>query len=404
MKTILTFIFIFSMLNAAVFSQPYPVGHRTVTYTDASRSNRSIPCDLYYPGTSAGNNVEAASGTFPLIVFGHGFIMADPDLYSYILQGFAAEGYICVFPTTESSSIFPPPDHLEFGKDLSFLCSFVLSENTNSSSFLFNHVSDKVAVMGHSMGGKAAFIAAGLNAGITTIITMGAAIANPPIGGSSLDVLGQYAVNVNIPCLVLAGEKDCVAPPAQNQSLLYDTVASQCKYYIQIKGGGHCYFASQAGSIIGCESGELTCSMDISRAVQNQIVLNFLRPWLGKYLLDNPAALTTFNDSVVTSPRITYRKACDIYLGIRSGNLNDIIANMANPFSNDLSIAFNPAFNKSCIVSIQDMTGKNVFRTERNPGTDKLVIPASSVKNGIYLISFTGNDFKFVRKIVKSAD
>ena len=55
--------------------QPYPIGHSTVTLTDPSRSNRSIPTEVYYPGTVAGDNVPFANGKFQTIAFGHGFVM-----------------------------------------------------------------------------------------------------------------------------------------------------------------------------------------------------------------------------------------------------------------------------------------------------------------------------------------
>jgi len=50
--------------------------HTTVTFVDSSRSNRQINTEIYYPAKSAGNNTPIATGVFPLITFGHGFVMA----------------------------------------------------------------------------------------------------------------------------------------------------------------------------------------------------------------------------------------------------------------------------------------------------------------------------------------
>jgi len=403
MKRVYVLFFLLIMTCVQVSAQPYPVGHRQMTYTDASRSNRSVDSHVYYPGLTAGDDVGAASGSFPLIVFGHGFIMGDPDLYSYILQGLAAEGYICLFPTTENGSVFPPPDHLEFGKDLAFLNTYVRSENTNSASFLYNKIAPKSAIMGHSMGGKATFLAAGLSNDITTIVTMGAAISNPPIGGSTLDVLGDYATNVTIPCFVISAELDCVAPPAANQLLLYDTVSSDCKYFAQITGGGHCYFASQAGGIIGCESGELTCSsFSIDRSQQNQTVLDLIMPWFGYILRDNNAARIAFDDTITSSSRITYRKNCNLHTGIDDfgGNLATI---SGNPFSDELKIHFSMHGNQSYRIVLQDITGRVVFHQNTPVTSEEFIIFTSSLSEGTYIISIEGAHTKSVKKILKIA-
>ena len=56
-------------------AQGFLVGYRQITFTDPSRSNRSIPTDVYYPATSSGTNAPIASGAFPVLVLGHGFVM-----------------------------------------------------------------------------------------------------------------------------------------------------------------------------------------------------------------------------------------------------------------------------------------------------------------------------------------
>jgi predicted dienelactone hydrolase len=53
-------------------AQGFLVGYRQITFTDPSRSNRSIPTDVYYPATSSGTNAPIASGSFPVLVLGMG--------------------------------------------------------------------------------------------------------------------------------------------------------------------------------------------------------------------------------------------------------------------------------------------------------------------------------------------
>ena len=102
---------------SSVFSQ-HQVGHFNTTYQDPSRGNRNIETEVYYPATSAGDNTPKASGQFPVIVFGHGFVMVW-SAYQNLWEEFVPNGYIMVFPRTEGSLI--STDHQEFGWDLQFL-------------------------------------------------------------------------------------------------------------------------------------------------------------------------------------------------------------------------------------------------------------------------------------------
>lgn len=312
-KRLILLILVLSISNI-INAQTYPLGHREITYTDASRSNRDVPCHLYYPGVSAGDNVAVAIGTFPVIVFGHGFIMGEPDLYKYLWDSIATRGYICVFPTTESGSILPAPDHTQFALDLAFLNSKLKQENTNPSSIFSGKVAAKSAIMGHSMGGRASYIACKNNSEVTTLITFGAAIADPPLG-TSIDILNDYARFITIPTLVISAEFDCVAPPADNQKPLYDISPAACKFYVSLKGGGHCYFGSQESSalLIKCETGE-SCSGDftISRAEQNARLLNVLIPYLDFILKDICPSWISFNNRIEQTTKYVYEKSCNI--------------------------------------------------------------------------------------------
>ena len=95
----------------------FPVGHRTITFVDPARNNRQVPAEIYYPAVAAGNNTTLASGAFPVIVFGHGFLMPYSS-YAYFRNAMVPDGYFVVFPTTEGTLV---PNHLNFGLDLAFL-------------------------------------------------------------------------------------------------------------------------------------------------------------------------------------------------------------------------------------------------------------------------------------------
>ena len=154
---------------------PLAVGHRTITYVDPSRGNRPIQTELYYPADAAGDNVPVAAGAFPVITFGHGFVMVW-SAYQYLWTAFVPRGYILALPRTESG-IFP--SHEQFGRDLAFLVDKLQAEGTTPASPFYNHVAPTSCVMGHSMGGGASVLAASYNPRITALSNLAAAETNP---------------------------------------------------------------------------------------------------------------------------------------------------------------------------------------------------------------------------------
>jgi hypothetical protein len=73
MKRLLCLFFCFLNYALHILGQPYQIGKTTITFSDPSRNNRSIPTDIYYPSVQAGNNVTVAGATgtvFPIISFG----------------------------------------------------------------------------------------------------------------------------------------------------------------------------------------------------------------------------------------------------------------------------------------------------------------------------------------------
>lgn len=269
MKYLLNFFFLLGF--SALMAQPFPAGHRQLTITDPARSGRNIGLEIYYPSTTAGEDVPVASGQFPVVVFGHGFLMVWSSYQPY-WETLVPEGYILAFPTTEGSF---SPSHAAFGQDLSRLRSWLASENTVTGSVWENHVAPTSAVMGHSMGGGASFLALAGDTAFTTLIGIAAAETNP----SAI----QAATSITKPVLILAGGNDCVTPIAQHQQPMYDTLTSASKCLITLTGGSHCQFAA---SDFFCNTGESTCqpAPAITPTVQQNLTFQAILPWLNFYL------------------------------------------------------------------------------------------------------------------------
>lgn len=299
-------LFMFNIVQAQI----YPIGSVNTTWNDPAR-NRDVNCWIRYPAVSQGTNVDVANGSFPVIIFGHGFVM-DQNVYSSLWNALVPHGYIIVLPTTESSF---SPSHSNFGADIAFLAAKMQSENANAASPFYQRVSDKSAVMGHSMGGGSAFLAAANNTSITTIATLAAAETNPSAIAA--------AANITVPALVISGEADCVTPPADNQIPMYNALASACKTFISIKQGSHCYFAEYS---FNCTFGESTCNPvpALPRDAQLDVTNDMLLLWFNHWLKGSCQAWEDLQDSLAVSQRITSQQSCTEPVPVVGMNGNDL--------------------------------------------------------------------------------
>lgn len=294
------------LLISSISVAQLSIGHLSKTFVDPDRNNRNIPTEIYYPATTSGENTPAAAESYPVIIFGHGFVMAW-DAYENLWEEFVPRGYIMVFPRTEGNAF--STNHQSFGWDLQFLVSAMQSEGILPASILYNHISSETALMGHSMGGGASFLAADslcTNGNLNLKTLIGLAPAESSTNGVSS--IGSSA-NITLPSLILSGTQDGVTPPNDHHIPMYNALSSSCKTLINISGGGHCYFAN---SNAACDFGESTSStgIAISRIEQQQTTYDFVNLWLDYTLKSNCESFHIFQDSLINSQRITFEQQC----------------------------------------------------------------------------------------------
>ncbi len=376
------------------------VGHTTITFNDPARSTtgygsgggpgRQIQTEVYYPAASTADNVPVVGTNLPVVVFGHGFSMVW-SAYDNVWTNLVAEGYVVAFPRTEGSL---SPSHSEFGEDLRQVADKMLALNLNAPSMFFGKLSNKSAIMGHSMGGGSSFLAGANNTNITTMVTFAAANTNPSSA--------QAAVNVSVPNLVIAGVNDCVAPPNVHQDSMYNKLGSSCKAEVNIIGGGHCYFAN---TNFNCSFGEGTCSPNptITRAQQQDVANDYTNLWLRYWLKNDCNAWNAFNDSLTMSNRITSSKSCNITCGIGLPKLQAINFNMfPNPASNEITIV-NDLNIESLDVEIFNTVGQKVFELKDLKsinGAAKLNV--CGLSNGVYMVKVIHQNESVIKKITIS--
>lgn len=372
----------------AMSAQSFEIGRTSITFIDASRGNRSIASEIYYPANSIGINVPVVSTTsesFPVLSFGHGFLMSW-DAYQNIWEALVPQGYIMIFPKTEGGA---SPSHLEFGKDLAFVISQMALLNLNSSSIFYNRISDKSALMGHSMGGGAAFLAVQFSNEIDAILTLAAAETNP----SAIAAAGNLA----IPALVIAGTNDCVTPTNTNQLPMYNALNSECKSYISITGGSHCQMANYN---LFCSIGESTCSPSptISRTEQHQLLNPSMLYWLDYQLKSNCSAGDSFQQLLTSSVGISTINNCEsCALNILEFYESELFKAYPNPFQNELRISAFP--DQLLMIEFYNMHAELVYKETISAFTR---INTEDWASGIYFIKCTDQKHKVsVFKLVK---
>jgi len=274
------------------------IGHTTITFNDPVRTGgfgsgggagRQIQTEIYYPAATTGDDVPVLNNTYPVIVFGHGFVMSW-DAYANIWEHYVALGYILAFPRTEGGI---SPNHNEFGLDLKIVETKLQALNADATSLFNNKLLPNSAIMGHSMGGGATILAGANNSTIKAIVGMAPAETNPSAIAA--------ATSVTVPSLIFSGSGDGVTPPADHHIPIYNALTSSCKSFVNIIGGGHCYFANSSTT---CDFGELTSisSVTINRTTQHTRTFSILDPFLDYHLKGNCSSKAQFLNLMASSP------------------------------------------------------------------------------------------------------
>lgn len=356
----------------------YGIGSTNMVLMDSSRSNRNVPIELYYPSDNPGINSQPASGNFPLITFGHGFVMTV-DAYYHLKDSLVPKGYVIALVNTEGTF---SPSHADFGKDLLFVNNNLkLQSLLNTGFILYQHLSGQSAIGGHSMGGGAAMLA-GANAGtgdITTLIGFASAETSP----SAIQACSQ----IQIPTIIFSGQADGVTPPGEHQIPMYDSLNSICKYHVGIIGGSHCYFALPN---IACDFGESLVSTGItmSREDQHRVLFRYLNKWCDHYLKNSPLTLNQLDEWLNQDSQITYDKNCEAetQVQLEGKTLSQVKWKIENKV---LWIDLNGIQTKSAItIEVQTIAGNTVTKLTVKSGDPKIQsINLSTLSKSLYILT-----------------
>lgn len=324
-------------------AQPYAIGSRSITFHDDAR-NRDIPTNLYYPAAAAGSNVPVEVGSYPVLVVGHGFVMAT-SAYANLWNHFVPKGYIVALPNTEGGFT---PSHGDFGQDLAFVAQAMQAANVDVASPFYTHVLPSTALMGHSMGGGASLLGAASNTSIQTVVDLAPAETNPSAVAAAAGIL--------VPTLIFAGSNDCITPIADHTGPMYTALTVPCRAFVNISGGGHCYFAE---SNFNCTFGELTCTPTpaITRMQQHEVVNDFAGLWLDHFLKGDEQAFADVLDSMALTTRAVCTTTCALTTGLDETSASDWQL-FPVPAMDRLVISGQPS---GATIGVVDISGREVM-------------------------------------------
>ncbi|MCS6819013.1 MAG: T9SS type A sorting domain-containing protein [Chitinophagales bacterium] len=389
------------------------VGHTTIVFNDPSRSGgfgfgggpgRQILTEIYYPATISGSNVPVANGQFPVVVFGHGFVMRW-DAYEWLYTSLARQGFIVALPRTEGEIL---PNHDDFARDLAIVAARMQAERTRPSSRFFGRIANATAVGGHSMGGKATVLSDKYQT-----VPINAYFNFSPANGMGNGNMFTDAAGITEPFLVITGSFDKVAPPSTEARPLYQALASSCKTYLNLRGGYHCQFNDFN---LNCHTGETSLLPQLNgltRTQQLNLTSSFLLPFLNFYLKNDAAQGQLFVNRINTSNQLAERlhscgnaKKEDEYSETDITSEASILKLNAfpNPFGNQAILELNllePA--ADAYIEIYNLEGKRVFETRLilTEGLSNIPVETSDWRSGLYVVRCTINENVISKTIIK---
>jgi dienelactone hydrolase len=227
---------------------------------------------VHYPVQMNKEGAPASRIAFPVpvISFGHAYL-STPDLCASTLDHLASNGYI-VIASRSGSELFP--DHEQFAEDMGYCLTFLVAQTSQPNSQWYQQVDvERLGLLGHSMGGGAAVLAAATDERIKAVASMAAAETRP----SAVEAAGRVTAPI---CFLIATE-DRIAPAERHAMPMYEAAGSP-KLAFLIEGGFHCGFLD--ANAFGCDDGSL------GRADQLAITWDRLVAFFDLYLRELPDA------------------------------------------------------------------------------------------------------------------
>lgn len=207
---------------------------------------------------NAAQDAPLSNGSFPLVIISHGD-GSTPLAYRTIAQFLARNGFIVGIPqhpfnNREDNTLSGTIDNL---KNRPTHIRTVIDWFLKESSFSPSIKSDNISLIGHSMGGYTALAVAG---GVPTSFPSESPDQKPYCLSVDHDKRVQSLIllapatgwfrergaleDVNIPILMITGEKDTITPSFHGEFVLNGVSDAEKVQHIVVENGGHFSFLS----------------------------------------------------------------------------------------------------------------------------------------------------------------
>ena len=255
----------------------WEVRRRSWSFSDPQRQ-RTIPVDIYW---GRGKNPPSPA---PLVVISHGFA-ADRHFLDYLANHLASHGLVVITIEHPKSNInwlasialgnnpdalLPAREFIDRPLDVSFILDQLAEINQRRGFWQGNLATDRVAIIGHSLGGYTALALAGGEINLAAVrqfcqtrslwerspadwfqcgmeqlpaqnlqladARIAQAIVLNPVTGK---LFGQQGLSkITIPTLILTSTNDAVTPSLDHQLKAFQQLNSP-KYLLSVIGGTH---------------------------------------------------------------------------------------------------------------------------------------------------------------------
>ncbi len=205
---------------------------------------KRLPADfsLTYPSGGV-RGVPVAEGTFPLVVFSHGYA-GFRDQSSFLTAWLASWGFVVAAPDQHSRDITtvlnlntPPPGKktTDVG-DLRATITLMRTQNATSGKRFFGHVDlKKVAAVGHSAGAAAVEALAAVDPRVDTFVSM----AGASVGAFGEGKGGAFSKLPKVPGMIMAASDDGVVD-SSGLVKAYGKLKKP-KRFVTVGGGHHAF-------------------------------------------------------------------------------------------------------------------------------------------------------------------
>ncbi|MCC7384464.1 MAG: hypothetical protein IT384_21635 [Deltaproteobacteria bacterium] len=278
-------------------------------YTPVSRTESfSVPATLHFVTLDCRLGDGAPRG--PLVVIAPGYQIAPAQYLTYA-EHLASFGYVAC---TAAYSVGLVTSHVDAAADLTGAVDELLALGADSTSPFFDRIdSSRIALVGHSLGGKLAVLAAAADARVKAIVGLDPVDAAPfctqarcPDATDLLPLAIPIAVlGETLDATPVIGTQAC-APADGSYATFYDAASSPA-LEVTVTGAGHMSFI---GSRATCG---LTCSAcQTPTADQDQVLTlarSYLVSFLERHLRGNTAYQTYLTGALATQRYVTPGRA-----------------------------------------------------------------------------------------------